>query len=66
MKWLGEPAESEEMRPAWFAPDALPYEHMWDDARYWLAQCIAGETLHLLITFGEDSATVSSVLKNDK
>lgn len=60
-KWIGEPTESEEMRPAWYAPAALPYDQMWDDARYWLAQLIAGETLHLLITFGEDNATVSTV-----
>jgi 8-oxo-dGTP diphosphatase len=60
-EWVGEPAESEEMRPAWFAVDALPFDQMWDDARYWLAQLIGGETLHLLITMGEDNATVVSV-----
>jgi 8-oxo-dGTP diphosphatase len=60
-KWIGEPAESEEMRPAWFAVDAVPFAQMWDDARYWLPQLIAGETLHLKISYGEDNATVSSV-----
>jgi 8-oxo-dGTP diphosphatase len=60
-EWRGEPAESEEMRPAWFAADALPYDQMWDDARYWLAQLIGGETLHLLITMGEDNERVSAV-----
>jgi 8-oxo-dGTP diphosphatase len=63
-EWHGEPCESAEMRPAWYAPNALPFDHMWDDARYWLPQLIAGETLHLLITFGEDNATVNEVVEN--
>jgi 8-oxo-dGTP diphosphatase len=60
-EWIGEPAESEEMRPAWFAVDALPFDQMWDDARYWLRDLISGATLHLLITIGADNVTVSSV-----
>jgi hypothetical protein len=60
--WQGEAAESEEMRPRWFALDALPFDQMWDDGRYWLPRLIRGETLHLLITFGEDNATVRSVV----
>lgn len=59
--WHGEPGESEEMRPAWFAPDALPFDQMWDDARYWLHRLIAGEMLYLHVTVGEDNATVSRV-----
>jgi 8-oxo-dGTP diphosphatase len=64
-EWCGAPAESEEMRPAWFAPDALPLDHMWDDARFWLARLLAGESLRLLITFGADNATVSDVRRSD-
>ena len=59
--WEGEPRESEEMRPQWYATDVLPFDLMWDDARYWLPQLIAGDTLRLLITIGEDNVTVSSV-----
>jgi 8-oxo-dGTP diphosphatase len=62
--WQGDPAESEEMRPVWYAPDALPFAQMWDDARYWLPQVMAGEPVHLLITFGEDNATVSGVVEH--
>lgn len=63
-EWSGEPAESEEMRPAWFAIDAMPFAQMWDDARYWLPQLIAGETLRLTISYGDDNATVSHVSDN--
>ena len=31
-----EPLESEEMRPQWFNFDSIPYDGMWDDAKYWL------------------------------
>jgi 8-oxo-dGTP diphosphatase len=59
--WIGEPAESEEMRPAWYATDNMPYDQMWGDARHWMARLLAGETLHLLITFSADNETVSTV-----
>jgi 8-oxo-dGTP diphosphatase len=62
--WTGEPAESEEMRPAWFAPENLPYEQMWDDGRYWMPRLLAGETLYLTINYGEDNLLVSEVIED--
>lgn len=32
-KGEGEPVESDEMRPQWFAYDAIPYDDMWDADR---------------------------------
>src|SRR3989338_4207508 len=32
--WRGEPQESEEMAPQWFALDVIPYEHMWVDDKH--------------------------------
>jgi 8-oxo-dGTP diphosphatase len=40
--WQGEPAESDEMKPEWFNIDALPFDRMWDDGRYWLPPILAG------------------------
>ena len=34
--WEGEPIESEEMLPKWFAFNEIPYEKMWDDDKHWL------------------------------
>lgn len=31
----GEPIESEEMRPEWFAYDAIPFKQMWPDDAQW-------------------------------
>lgn len=43
--WRGEPQESEEMRPQWYAMDALPFESMWPDDPLWLPRALAGERL---------------------
>lgn len=34
--FTGEPIETEEMRPEWFAFDKIPYEGMWSDDVHWL------------------------------
>lgn len=57
-QWQGEPAESDEMRPVQFPLTKLPFDQMWDDARYWLPTLLAGEAVNLQITFAADNATV--------
>lgn len=32
----GEPTETEEMKPQWFAIDEIPYSQMWSDDKYWI------------------------------
>ncbi len=44
-RWVGEPAESEEMRPAWYMYEEIPYSEMWVDDRQWLPRVLAGETI---------------------
>lgn len=36
--WIfeGEVTESDEMRPQWFAENAVPYDRMWPDDQHWL------------------------------
>lgn len=57
----GEPAESDEVVPQWFAEDELPFPLMWDDARYWVPAVLAGQHVDVTITFAEDCATVVSI-----
>ena len=52
--WDGEPAESEEMAPEWFNINAIPYDDMWQDDRYWLPQVLEGKRIRGTFTF--DSA----------
>jgi 8-oxo-dGTP diphosphatase len=56
----GEPAESDEVIPRWFPADALPFDGMWDDARYWMPLVLAGHRVRAAITFADDCATVAA------
>lgn len=41
--WTGQPIESEEMAPKWFAASDIPYEDMWSDDPFWLPQVLEGK-----------------------
>lgn len=57
-QWQGEPEESDEMQPAWYSFDRVPYDDMWEDDKYWLPQVIAGERLRGTFLFdGNDALT---------
>src|ERR1035438_7000783 len=43
--WIGEPLETEEMRPQWFDLEAIPYKTMWADDKYWLPPVLAGKKI---------------------
>ncbi len=58
-EWIGEPKESEEMRPAWFPVDAIPYKEMWPDDIFWLPRALDGNKIEASFTFGEDDKIIS-------
>jgi 8-oxo-dGTP diphosphatase len=58
LAWRGEPEESEEIVPQWFALDDVPYARMWDDAARWLPDVLRGGRIRASYTFGDDLATV--------
>ena len=57
-RFAGEPRETEEIVPAWFATSDIPFARMWDDARRWLPAVLRGEQAGATYTFGTDLATV--------
>jgi len=59
-KWRGDPHESDEILPAWFAMDDLPFASMWDDARYWLPLILAGEVIEAHFTFQHNNELVAA------
>lgn len=63
--WRGAPAASDEIAPLWCDVDDLPWERMWDDARYWLPRVLAGERLAMTCTYGPDLATVAEVASGE-
>ncbi len=56
--WQGEPRETDEIAPEWFAIDSLPLQNMWDDARFWLPRILAGKQLEAFFSYAADNATV--------
>lgn len=59
----GEPVESEELEPAWFPKDALPYDEMWVDDRYWLPLVLEGKNIIGRFTLTETNVLSSQDVK---
>ena len=53
-EFAGVPQESEEADPEWFDYDAVPYDEMWEDDRYWMPHLFAGETFSGEFVFDSD------------
>jgi 8-oxo-dGTP diphosphatase len=60
-RFEGEPAESDELTPEWAPVGALPFDRMWDDAKYWLPLALEGKHLDVEFTLNDDNETVADV-----
>lgn len=58
----GEPVESEEMRPQWFALNTIPYHEMWESDGVWLPKLLAGERVNYRLYFSKDVRLVKHEL----
>lgn len=61
--WEGEPAESEEMMPKWFAFKDIPYKDMWPDDKHWLPHILDGKKLEADFVFGQGDKILDFNLK---
>lgn len=41
--YVGEPQESEEMKPQWFKFNEIPFKQMWPDDEYWFPYLLSGK-----------------------
>ena len=62
--WQGEPCETEEMRPQWFELEAIPYEAMWDDDKYWLPLVLNGQKIEADFYFDNNNLVIEHQIKN--
>lgn len=62
---VGEPVETEEMRPQWYAHHEVPYQEMWSDDAVWLPHVLAGKTLKAYFEFDSEEGNQFSYHKID-
>lgn len=55
----GEPSESEEMSPAWFNFEDIPYDSMWKDDPHWLPLLLEGKRFEGRFTFRDNITLLS-------
>ena len=61
----GEPTESEEMNPKWFAYTEIPFSQMWPDDEYWFPYLLAKKKFTASFHFDKPStAEYSSKILN--
>lgn len=53
-KFVGEPTESEEMRPQWFHVDEIPFNEMWSDDPLWFPLFLTGRTFRGRFVFDDN------------
>jgi 8-oxo-dGTP diphosphatase len=61
-EWEGEPHETDEMRPAWFKINEVPYAQMWKDDKTWLPLVLRGKRFRSSITLDENERITNSTI----
>jgi mutator protein MutT len=62
-QWQGEPTETEEMAPKWFAINEIPYDQMWEDDKFWLPDVLAGNKLVCNFDFDDKDTMLNKDVK---
>ncbi len=58
--WIGEPQESEEMKPCWYRFQDIPYHEMWVGDKHWLPLILEGKTIKGEFHFNEDGSQLNN------
>jgi 8-oxo-dGTP diphosphatase/2-hydroxy-dATP diphosphatase len=60
--FVGEPTESEEMRPQWYRVDEIPFDSMWPDDKFWLPLFLKGKKFEGKFLFGPEDSVLEYTL----
>lgn len=65
--FMGEPLESEEMKPQWFHIDEIPFKEMWPDDIHWMPLFLKGKKFRGKFLFDKPSNAeyTSNILKSE-
>ena len=61
--FIGEPVETEEMRPKWFPENEMPFKDMWADDPYWIKMFLENKKFKGRFVFGENEEILDSQLE---
>jgi 8-oxo-dGTP pyrophosphatase MutT (NUDIX family) len=62
-QFIGEPIESDEMRPQWFRHADIPFDAMWPDDKHWMPLFLAGKNIAGECYFTEDNKIIKHDIK---
>lgn len=57
--FVGEPRETDEMRPQWFSIAEIPYGQMWLDDQHWLPSVLNDRSVEGIFVFQDETTLVS-------
>jgi len=57
--WIGDPTESEEMKPKWFNVKNIPFSDMWEDDIHWLPLVLQGKEIIGYFAFDEKEKMIA-------
>ncbi len=61
--WIGDPIETEEMKPQWFIFDDIPYKDMWWDDEIWFPIILSGSKVKASFMFDENENIIDQILE---
>ncbi|CAM9334995.1 unnamed protein product [Ascophyllum nodosum] len=64
VSYVGEPRESEEMRPRWFRETDLPFKEMWADDEHWMPLFLAGKFFQGEFNFSDEQTIIDYKLRD--
>ena len=59
--WEGEPIETEEMSPQWFAQSDIPYSKMWPDDEIWMPLVLENKLFKGVVTIDDNKVTEQEI-----